>query len=80
MFSMKEVAEIKPVLADEGVVDLHSFELALKLGWSGVAIKACKWHSSSLIYIARFKVKDGMVETDSLSPVGLGFSVQGVKL
>lgn len=133
MFSMKEVAEIKPVLADEGVVDLHSFELALKLGWSGVAIKACKWHSSSLIYIARmehygipysiqdltctglalvhsaslaarteplkgfeynarqyvpfafnevqerheslFKVKDGMVETDSLSPVGLGFSV-----
>ena len=138
MFSMKEVAEIKPVLADEGVVDLHSFELALKLGWSGVAVKACKWHSSSLIYIARmehygipysiqdltctglalvhsaslaarteplkgfeynarqyvpfafdevqerheslFKVKDGMVETDSLSPVGLGFSVQGVKL
>ena len=138
MFSMKEVAGIKPVLADEGVVDLHSFDLALKLGWSGVAIKACKWHSSSLIYVAKmehyripysiqdltctglalahsaslaartkplkgfeynarqyvpfafdeiqerhkslFKVKDGMVKTDSLSPVGLGFSVQGVKI
>jgi len=55
MFSMRKVAEIKPVLADEGVTDLESFELALKLGWSGVAVKACKWHSSSLIYISKME-------------------------
>jgi L-alanine-DL-glutamate epimerase-like enolase superfamily enzyme len=135
MFSMREVAEVKPVLADEGVTDLESFKLALKLGWSGVAIKACKWHSSSLLYIAEmehfripysvqdltctglalvhsaglaarsdpmmgfeynarqylpfaypeiqrrhktlFKVEDGKVSTESLKPVGLGFSVEG---
>jgi len=55
MFSMHEVSKIKPVLADEGVTGLDSFELALKLGWSGVAIKACKWHSSSLIYISKME-------------------------
>ncbi|RJS84236.1 hypothetical protein CW702_02745 [Candidatus Bathyarchaeota archaeon] len=55
MFSMREVSKIKPVLADEGVTDLKSFELALQLGWSGVAVKTCKWHSSSLIYIAKME-------------------------
>jgi len=130
-FSMKEVAKIKPVLADEGVTDLESFNLALELGWSGVALKACKGHSASLLYIAKmehygipysvqdltcpglalvhsaslaarsrplkgfeynarqylpfaheevqmkhrdlFTVKDGMIRTSSLEPIGLGF-------
>ena len=138
MFSMKKVAEIKPALADEGVTDLESFELALKLGWSGVALKACKWHTASLLYVAKmehygipysiqdltcpglalvhsaslaartnpvkgfeynarqylpfaykeirerhrslFRVKDGKVRTESLQPVGLGFSTEGIKL
>jgi len=138
MFSMKEVAKTKPVLADEGVTDLKTLDLALKLGWSGVAVKACKWHSSSLIYIAKmehygipysiqdltctglalvhsaslaarskplkgfeynarqylpfafnevqeahrslFKVKDGFVQTDSLNPLGLGFSMESIDL
>jgi len=138
MFSMKQIAKIKPVLADEGVTDLKTFDVALKLGWSGVAVKACKWHSSSLIYIAKmmhhgipysiqdltctglalvhsaslaarskplkgfeynarqylpfaykevqdrheslFKVKDGIVRTDSLKPIGLGFSTEGIRL
>jgi len=138
LFSMREVSEIKPVLADEGVTDLASFDLALKLGWSGVAVKTCKWHSSSLLYIAKmehygtpyalqdltcpglalvhsaslasrtrplkgfeynarqylpfafkeiqerhrslFTVRNGMVKTDSLSPFGLGFASDGVRL
>lgn len=136
MFSLKKVAEIKPVLADEGVTDLESFELALRLGWSGVALKACKWHTSSLLYVAKmehygipysiqdltcpglalvhsaslaartnpikgfeynarqylpfaykeiqeeyrslFQVKDGRVNTTSLKPIGLGFSIKGI--
>ena len=138
MFFMGDVSRIKPVLADEGVVDLESFRLALKLGWSGVAVKACKWHTSSLLYIAEmehhgipysiqdltcpgfalvhsaslasrtnplkgfeynarqylpfafeeiqerhrslFTVKDGMVKTGTLCPVGLGFSIERLKL
>jgi L-alanine-DL-glutamate epimerase-like enolase superfamily enzyme len=137
MFSMRKVAEVKPVLADEGVTDLESFELALRLGWSGVALKACKWHSSSLLYVSKmehygipysiqdltcpglalvhsaslaartnpvkgfeynarqylpfaykeiqqkhrslFQVKDGKVKTKSLKPIGLGFSIEGIR-
>jgi len=138
MFNMKKVAKVKPVLADEGVTDLKSFDLALKLGWSGVALKACKWHSSSLLYVSKmkhygipysiqdltcpglalvhsaslaartdpikgfeynarqylpfaykeiqgkhkslFRVKDGMVRTDSLQHVGFGFSIEGIDM
>ncbi|MGQ9513923.1 MAG: enolase C-terminal domain-like protein [Thermoproteota archaeon] len=53
MYRMEDVAKVKPVLADEGIVDLETFDLALKLGWSGPAVKTCKGHSSSLLYIAK---------------------------
>ena len=49
---MDEVSSVRPVLADEAVTDLKSFELALQLGWSGIALKTCKWHSSCLLYLA----------------------------
>ncbi len=53
MFNMKEVAKVKPVLADEGVTDLRSFDLAIDLNWSGVALKTCKCHSSTLLLAAK---------------------------
>lgn len=53
MFRMNEVAKMKPVLADEGVTDLEAYDLALELGWSGVAMKTCKSHSASLLYVAK---------------------------
>lgn len=52
-FDMHEVAKAKPVLADEGVTDLESFNLALELGWSGVALKACKCHSAAMLYVVK---------------------------
>ena len=51
-FRLDKVSSVKMVLADEGVVDLNTLKLALQLGWSGVAVKTCKWHTSSLLYIA----------------------------
>ncbi len=53
MFSMSEVDAIKPVVADEGVTGLESFELAMELGWSGVALKTCKWLSSALLLLSK---------------------------
>jgi L-alanine-DL-glutamate epimerase-like enolase superfamily enzyme len=53
MFDMRRVAEVKPVLADEGITDLESFDLAMGLGWSGVALKTCKCHSSILLLVAK---------------------------
>lgn len=52
-FDLSEVAKRKPVLADEGVTDLEKFDLALELGWSGVALKVCKGHSSALLYVCK---------------------------
>ena len=53
MFNMSEVAKMKPVLADEGVTDVNSFDLAVSLGWSGVALKTCKTHSAALLLVAK---------------------------
>jgi len=52
-FDMRPVAMVKPVLADEGVTDVESLDLALSLGWSGVALKTCKCHSSALLMVAK---------------------------
>jgi len=52
---MRELAKIKPVLVDESLTDLASFDLALEQGWSGVALKACKCQSAALVMAARAK-------------------------
>jgi hypothetical protein len=44
-FDMRPVAAVKPVLADEGVTDVESLDLALSLG--------CKCHSSALLMVAK---------------------------
>jgi L-alanine-DL-glutamate epimerase-like enolase superfamily enzyme len=46
---MHAAARIKPVVIDESLVDLESLELARELGYSGVALKACKGHSGALL-------------------------------
>jgi L-alanine-DL-glutamate epimerase-like enolase superfamily enzyme len=46
---MHAAAQIIPVVIDESLVDLESLELARELGYSGVALKACKGHSGALL-------------------------------
>jgi len=46
---MHEAAKRKPVVIDESLVDLESLLLARELGYSGVALKACKGHSEALL-------------------------------
>jgi len=46
---MHRAAEIKPVVIDESLVDFESLLLARELGYSGVALKACKGHSEALL-------------------------------
>ena len=41
--------QIKPVVIDESLVDLESLLLSRELGYSGVALKACKGHSEALL-------------------------------
>lgn len=46
---MHRAAKIKPVVIDESLVDLESLHAARELGYSGVALKACKGQSGALL-------------------------------
>ncbi|MGA2064295.1 MAG: mandelate racemase/muconate lactonizing enzyme family protein [Thermoguttaceae bacterium] len=46
---MHRAAQIKPVVIDESLVDLESLQRSRELGYSGVALKACKGHSEALL-------------------------------
>jgi len=67
---MSEVARIKPVVVDEGVTDLDDLDLAFKLGWSGIGLKTCKGHSSSLLYVAKARDAGKVVTVQDLTNPG----------
>jgi L-alanine-DL-glutamate epimerase-like enolase superfamily enzyme len=52
-FDMRQIAALKPVVVDESLTGLQDMDLALELGWSGVALKTCKCHSMELLIAAR---------------------------
>jgi len=70
-FDMRPIAELKPVVVDEGVTDLEMMELAQELGWSGVGLKTCKGHSSSLLYVAKASESDMILTVQDLTNPGL---------
>jgi L-alanine-DL-glutamate epimerase-like enolase superfamily enzyme len=46
---MHAAAKLKPVVIDESLVDLDSLLYCRELGYSGVALKACKGHTEALL-------------------------------
>ena len=46
---MHEAAKLKPVVIDESLTDYDSLLLAQEMGYTGVALKACKGHTESLL-------------------------------
>ncbi len=46
---MHEAATLKPVVIDESLTDYDSLLLAREMGYTGVALKACKGHTESLL-------------------------------
>jgi L-alanine-DL-glutamate epimerase-like enolase superfamily enzyme len=53
---MHEAAKIKPVVIDESLLDLESLLLAREMGYTGVALKACKGQSQSLLMAAASQI------------------------
>lgn len=49
---MHEAARCKPVVIDESLTDLDSLHLARDMGYTGVAFKACKGQSQTLLLAA----------------------------
>jgi L-alanine-DL-glutamate epimerase-like enolase superfamily enzyme len=52
-WDMRELAALKPVILDESLTTLADIDLAVELGWSGIALKACKTQSASLLALAK---------------------------
>jgi len=59
-FRMDEIAKLKPVLVDESLCCPDDVDVARDLGWSGIALKACKGQTSALLSLCR-AVANGMV-------------------
>jgi L-alanine-DL-glutamate epimerase-like enolase superfamily enzyme len=70
---MHEAAKIKPVVIDESLVDLDSLQLCRELGYSGVALKACKGHSEALLMGAAAQKYDMFLCVQDLSCPGASF-------
>ena len=49
---MHEAAKLKPVVNDESLTELESLLLAREMGYTGVALKACKGQSQALLMAA----------------------------
>jgi L-alanine-DL-glutamate epimerase-like enolase superfamily enzyme len=52
---LRSVAALKPVIVDESLTGPESFDLAMELGWSGIALKTCKGHSMDMILASKAK-------------------------
>jgi L-alanine-DL-glutamate epimerase-like enolase superfamily enzyme len=46
---MHQAAELKPVVIDEGLINYDALLLSREMGYTGVALKACKGHTESLL-------------------------------
>jgi L-alanine-DL-glutamate epimerase-like enolase superfamily enzyme len=49
---MHEAARLRPIVIDESLTDLESLKLAREMGYTGVALKACKGQSQALLMAA----------------------------
>ena len=70
---MHEAARIKPVVIDESLVDLDSLLLCREMGYSGVALKACKGQSEALLMGAAAQKHGMFLCVQDLSCPGASF-------
>lgn len=50
--AMHAASALRPIVIDESLTDLESLQLALEMGYTGVALKACKTQSQALLMAA----------------------------
>ncbi|HEX4131520.1 MAG TPA: enolase C-terminal domain-like protein [Pirellulales bacterium] len=70
---MHDVAKCKPVVIDESLVDFASLLRCRELGYSGVALKACKGHSEALLMGAAAQKYNLFLCVQDLSCPGASF-------
>lgn len=70
---MHAAARIKPVVIDESLVDFQSLQLACELGYSGVALKACKGQTEALLMGAAAQKYGLFLCVQDLTCIGASF-------
>ncbi|QGJ69888.1 Transmembrane prediction [Planctomycetales bacterium 10988] len=70
---MHEAAKLKPVVIDESLTDLESLLLARDLGYSGVALKACKGQTGALFMAAAAQKYEMFLCVQDLTCPGASF-------
>ncbi len=70
---MHKAAKIKPVVIDEALVDFEHLQLAMELGYSGVALKTCKGQSQALLMGAAALKYNLFLCVQDLTLVGVSF-------
>jgi len=78
-FDMHKLSEIKPIVVDESLTTIQDLELAMELGWSGIALKTCKCQSSDLLFIAKATEADIPYTVQDLTNPGIAL-IQSVGL
>ena len=68
---VRELASLKPVIIDEALTSLEDFELALELGYRGVALKTCKCQSAELVIAAKARAAEIPFAVQDLTNPGI---------
>ncbi len=70
---LHEAAKLKPIVVDEALTDYSAMQRAVAMGYTGIALKACKGLSQSLVLAAAAQ-KDGLlICVQDLTCPGLSF-------
>jgi len=75
---MRALAALKPVMIDEGCTSLESIDVALELGWSGIALKACKCLSAALLAAAKAQQLGVPYAVQDLTNPGIALFIFGL--
>lgn len=70
---MHAAAKIRPVVIDESLVDYETLMLAEEMGYSGVALKACKGQSQALLMTAAAAKREMFICVQDLTCPGASF-------
>lgn len=71
--TMHRVSRLKPVVIDESLTDIESIRFAKQQGYTGIALKACKGISDSILFAAAAKHYGMKIYVQDLTCVGSSF-------
>lgn len=71
---VSDIAKRKPVIIDESLMSRQDLELALKLGYTGAALKTCKGHSAALLTAAECAQRGIVYTVQDLTNPGISLA------